>query len=73
MPIGTPFGLVSQQIFEGAGYTVWYPASDRCTPSPEQGCSVRARLDDVAARTQLVEVGVDSYIVLIRVGQYARP
>ena len=73
VPIGTPFGLVSQQIFENAKFTLWYPAAERCTPIPEQGCSVRARLDDVSARTQVKEVGVDSYIVLIRVGQYVGP
>ena len=73
VPIGTPFGPVSQQIFEDAGFAVWDPAAERCAPIPEQGCNVQARLDDVSARTQVKEVGVDSYIVLIRVGQYVGP
>ena len=73
VPGETPFGPVAAQVLEGGGFTVWDPASDRCTPSLEKGCNVRARLDDVSARTQVKEVGVDSYIVLIRVGQYAGP
>lgn len=73
VPGETPFGPVAAQVLEGGGFTVWDPASDRCTPSLEKGCNVRARLDDTSARIVVADISEDAYTVTIRVGQYVGP
>ncbi len=73
VPAETPFGPVTAQVLEGGGFTVWDPASDRCTPVLEKGCNVSARRDDVSAVAIVLDIEPASYTVTIRVGQYAGP
>ncbi|MEN8239638.1 MAG: hypothetical protein ABFR53_10590 [Actinomycetota bacterium] len=73
VPGETSFGAATTQVFESGGFTVWKPASARCTPSPEKGCGVSARLDGVSAQAIVVDVEPASYIVTLRFSEYVGP